>query len=236
MILRKFHHLGWHHLMETSWSTCEWQYSWNYYLSKTLVDVEPFSMQSINNWRFSVVYRYFSVNRFLIAVYNLFRVLTQIDFQQSYPINSSTGKCSLWSVLKVTVYYVLVTACVPMIRVIEGQAAVISFPVLDWDMSNDIRCRWSSSAGTVGDECDDVCKNFSSAVLWTKWVYYFLDLYRHISHSLLNSNCTITWPAVRRSLDISAGINSSTYIAAIMVEDFPNPASIRPRSSVPLQV
>ena len=55
-----------------------------------------------------------------------------------------------------------------MIRVIEGQAAVISFPVLDWDMSNDIRCRWSSSADTVGDECDDVCKNFSSAVLWTK--------------------------------------------------------------------
>ena len=53
----------------------------------------------------------------------------------------------------------------PIIRVIEGQAAVIQIPAADWDASDDIRCRWASSAGPAGDECGDICSNLPSATL-----------------------------------------------------------------------
>jgi hypothetical protein len=48
--------------------------------------------------------------------------------------------------------------------------------------------------------------------------------------------CTITWHAVRRQVDINANILTSTYVAAIMVEDFANISSTVPMSSVPLQM
>lgn len=63
--------------------------------------------------------------------------------------------------------YISVIASVPVIRVIEGQTAVISFPILDWDTSNDLRCRWASSSGTAGDECGDVCNNIPNATIST---------------------------------------------------------------------
>lgn len=50
------------------------------------------------------------------------------------------------------------------------------------------------------------------------------------------SDCTITWYAVRRSADIAAGKNTSTYVVAIMVEDFNSTSDTIPLSSVPLQM
>lgn len=59
------------------------------------------------------------------------------------------------------------------------------------------------------------------------------DLY---NISRLISDCTITWYAVRRATDRSLGLLTSTYVVAIMVEDFANSSSIVPLSSVPLQM
>ena len=58
-------------------------------------------------------------------------------------------------------------ASLPVVRLIEGQTAVITFPILDWDTSNDLRCRWASSSGAAGDECGDVCGNLPNATLST---------------------------------------------------------------------
>ena len=49
-------------------------------------------------------------------------------------------------------------------------------------------------------------------------------------------DCTITWYAVRRPTDISGNIATSTYVAALMVEDFPNTTSTTAMSSVPIQM
>ena len=57
-----------------------------------------------------------------------------------------------------------------------------------------------------------------------------------IHSSFLFSECTITWFAVRRPYDISGARLTSTYVAAIMVEDFVNKTSMVPMSSVPLQM
>ncbi|CAF5179523.1 unnamed protein product, partial [Rotaria magnacalcarata] len=48
------------------------------------------------------------------------------------------------------------TGSLPLIRVIEGQVAVIQIPAADWDRTADARCRWVSSTGAAGDECDDI--------------------------------------------------------------------------------
>lgn len=57
------------------------------------------------------------------------------------------------------------TGALPIIRVIEGQTATIQIPAADWDVSDDIRCRWASATGSVGDECGDVCGNLPGATL-----------------------------------------------------------------------
>ena len=47
----------------------------------------------------------------------------------------------------------------------------------------------------------------------------------------------MTWTAVRRPYDISSGISTSTYVAAIMVEDFaPWISNTTHLSAVPLQM
>ncbi|CAF4849818.1 unnamed protein product [Rotaria sp. Silwood1] len=134
----------------------------------------------------------------LNAVADYWRVITHIDLTQKYPINSSP-----------------VTGSLPLIRVIEGQTAIIQIPAADWDRTDDIRCRWADSSGPAGDECGDICNNLPGA-------------------NLSSSECTITWNAVRRSVD--AHLTTSTYVVAIMVEDFVNSASTTPMSSVPLQM
>ena len=54
---------------------------------------------------------------------------------------------------------------------------------------------------------------------------------------LVSSDCTMTWYAVRRPYDISNGLQTSTYVAAIMVEDFAPWISNTTRlSGVPLQM
>ncbi|CAF4107906.1 unnamed protein product, partial [Rotaria sordida] len=147
-------------------------------------------------------------------------VVTRIDLTQKYPINSSPGKF-LEKQKTITdinmVRIVSVTGSLPLIRVIEGQTAIIQIPRADWDRTDDIRCRWASSTGAAGDECGDICNNLSGA-------------------NLSASECTITWDAVRRPYDISRSRTTSTYVVAIMVEDFVNTASTIPMSSVPLQI
>ncbi len=46
----------------------------------------------------------------------------------------------------------------------------------------------------------------------------------------------MTWLANLRPLDISQGLTTSTYVAAIMVEDFETSTSTTALSSVPLQM
>lgn len=50
------------------------------------------------------------------------------------------------------------------------------------------------------------------------------------------SDCTITWLAQLRPQDALWGYVTSTYVAAIMVEDFPNVTSMTRLSAVPLQM
>ena len=59
----------------------------------------------------------------------------------------------------------LVTGALPIIRVIEGRQAIIQIPAADWDVTDDIRCRWASATGAAGNECGDVCNNLPGAVL-----------------------------------------------------------------------
>ena len=45
---------------------------------------------------------------------------------------------------------------------------MIQIPAADWDLDNDIRCRWASSTGAAGDECGDVCGNLPNATISPK--------------------------------------------------------------------
>jgi len=58
-----------------------------------------------------------------------------------------------------------VTGSLPIIRVIRGRTAVIQIPAADWDVTDDVRCRWASSAGTAGDECVNLCQNLPGATI-----------------------------------------------------------------------
>ena len=57
------------------------------------------------------------------------------------------------------------TGSLPIIRVILGTTSVIQIPAADWDVTDDIRCRWASSSGAAGNECGDICGNLPNAVL-----------------------------------------------------------------------
>ena len=46
----------------------------------------------------------------------------------------------------------------------------------------------------------------------------------------------MSWLAQLRPYDTSSGLTTSTYVAAIIVEDFPNATSTTRLSSVPLQM
>ena len=62
------------------------------------------------------------------------------------------------------------TGSLPVIRVIENKTAIIQIPAADWDQTNDVRCRWASSTGAAGNECDDICNNFPNANLSSRLV------------------------------------------------------------------
>jgi hypothetical protein len=85
----------------------------------------------------------------------------------------------------------------------------------DVDYDQTFRCRWSLQEPL--DECGDVCLNLPNA-------------------KLNPIDCVITWTPVLRSKDIANGLNSSTYVIAITVEDFVDTTSTTPLSSVPHQM
>ena len=64
------------------------------------------------------------------------------------------------------------TGSLPIIRVIEGQQAVIQIPAADWDLNDDIRCRWANNSGATGNECADICDNLPGAVLSSRSVTF----------------------------------------------------------------
>jgi len=131
-------------------------------------------------------------------------------------------------------YSFIVTGSLPIIRVREGYTTVIQIPAADWDLTDSVRCRWASGAGAAGNECGDICQNLPNANLSNRSVIFPMI---HVIRCIFsNSDCTITWTAVRRPYDISTSRLTSTYVLAIMVEDFANSISIIPMSSVPLQM
>ncbi|CAF4039642.1 unnamed protein product [Rotaria magnacalcarata] len=165
---------------------------------------------------------------------NFWSVVALIDPTQKYPINTSSGMFATKMKKEINYYspflhHVSVTGSLPLIRVIEGQVAVIQIPAADWDRTADARCRWVSSTGAAGDECDDICNNLPSAVLSLSLIFTTVNRF-----SLFDSECTITWTAVRRPVD--GALTTGTYLVAIMVEDFVNTASMTPMSPVPLQM
>lgn len=105
-------------------------------------------------------------------------------------------------------------AAVPVIRVIAGNATSIQILSTDWDSEQVVRCRWSYQMPT--DECGNACRNLPGA-------------------SLDPIDCVISWTPVLRPVDIGNGLNQSTYVVAITVEDFANASSSIPISKTPLQ-
>jgi hypothetical protein len=85
----------------------------------------------------------------------------------------------------------------------------------DVDTDQVTRCRWATQIPV--DECGDVCQDLTNA-------------------SLNSLFCFITWTPVLRAEDVANGTNVSTYVVAIMAEDFSNETSTTPISSVPHQV
>jgi hypothetical protein len=65
---------------------------------------------------------------------------------------------------------ILVTGSLPLIRVIENQTAIIQIPAADWDVTNNLRCRWASNTGAAGNECDDICNNLVGGNLSSRFV------------------------------------------------------------------
>lgn len=70
------------------------------------------------------------------------------------------------------------TGSLPLIRVVENTTAIIQIPAADWDTTNDLRCRWASSTGSAGNECDDVCNNFPNANLSSRFVHSLVCSHR----------------------------------------------------------
>jgi hypothetical protein len=110
---------------------------------------------------------------------------------------------------------ILVTGSLPIVQTYVGVRKDIQILVDDVDYDQVFRCRWSNQVPL--DECGDVCLNLPNA-------------------QLNPIDCIITWTPVLRSVDIANGLNTSTYVIAITVEDFVNASSTTPLSSVPHQM
>lgn len=65
--------------------------------------------------------------------------------------------------MRSVIYSLIVVSSLPVVRVMEGQLATIQIPFVDFDVTNNVRCRWTSSTGVLGDECADVCENLPGA-------------------------------------------------------------------------
>ena len=95
------------------------------------------------------------------------RIITRIDLTQKYPINSSPGTLlhQIIDFFSNSSMLSLVTGSLPIIRVLENTTAVIQVPAADWDLEDDVRCRWASATGAAGNECGDICGNMIGAVV-----------------------------------------------------------------------
>jgi hypothetical protein len=109
----------------------------------------------------------------------------------------------------------LVTASLPVLRTIVYSPILISILAVDWDPEQTVRCRWASELPR--DECGNGCSDLPNA-------------------DLNPIDCVIVWNPILRPQDIANGLNSSTYIVAIVVEDFINDTSNTPLSATPHQM
>ncbi|CAF4911550.1 unnamed protein product, partial [Rotaria socialis] len=108
-----------------------------------------------------------------------------------------------------------VSGSLPVIQFFVNELRVIQILASDWDSDQVVRCRWSYQSST--DECGSACFDLPNA-------------------SLSPIDCAITWTGVLRSADVANGLNQSTYVVAVTVEDFVNASSTTPLSSVPHQL
>ncbi|CAF4126540.1 unnamed protein product [Rotaria magnacalcarata] len=108
-----------------------------------------------------------------------------------------------------------VSGSLPIIQFFVNELKVIQILASDWDSDQVVRCRWSYQSST--DECGSACFDLPSA-------------------SLSPIDCAITWTGALRSTDVANGVNQSTYVVSVTVEDFVNASSTIPLSSVPHQL
>ena len=133
----------------------------------------------------------------------------------------------------------LVTGSLGLIKVVRNKTAVIQIPIADWNTGQTLRCRWANISAECGDICGDL--NQYGATLGTRYAHidklYQSEPKEFNAHmNFYFSDCTMTWLAQLRPLDASRNYTTSTYVAAIMVEDFANSTSTTALSSVPLQM
>ncbi|CAF3174745.1 unnamed protein product [Rotaria socialis] len=108
-----------------------------------------------------------------------------------------------------------VSGSLPIIQFFVNELRVIQILASDWDSDQVVRCRWSYQSST--DECGSACFDLPNA-------------------SLSPIDCAVTWTGVLRSADVANGLNQSTYVVSVTVEDFVNASSTTPLSSVPHQL
>lgn len=96
---------------------------------------------------------------------NNWRLITRINLRPRPDgfINSSPSKILIYYIVNFILCHLTVTAALPVIRVVEGQLAVIQLVATDWNTGDYLLCRWASSVGAAGDECGDVCNNLPNA-------------------------------------------------------------------------
>lgn len=110
---------------------------------------------------------------------------------------------------------ILVTASLPVVRVLANRLSTLQILVADWDTDQITRCRWSYQSST--DECGDACASLPNSLLKA-------------------DDCYVNWTGILRPVDVANGLNQSSYIISIIAEDFTDPTSTTPLSSIPQQV
>lgn len=94
-----------------------------------------------------------------------------------------------YTLILVRIYFPIpgsVTGSLPIIRVVENETAVIQIPAADWDIQDDVRCRWANKTGPAGDECGDICRNMPGATISLRFLCS-LVLSSFYSHSSVES-------------------------------------------------
>jgi hypothetical protein len=61
-----------------------------------------------------------------------------------------------------------VTGSLSIIRVIDNQTDLIQIPVVDWDVGQELRCRFASNTYGYGNECGAAVEIFPGANITTE--------------------------------------------------------------------